>query len=111
MCDFFIFEENLAMKEAKITNIKPEHQEFLERVGRKVEELRKNKKIKITELVGEIGMHRNAYRQLANGKTYFKISALLKLLDYFELNYYDFLKKIKEEDTHVGAKKPRKASK
>jgi len=93
------------------TNMKPEHHEFLIRIGGKIEELRKGKKIKIKQLVDEIQIHRNAYRQLREGNTYFKISALFKILDFFQVNYYDFLKKIDEEDTHVGTKKPKMTSK
>lgn len=83
--------------------MKPEHQKFLQRIGDTVDELRKDKKIKIEKLVQETKMHRNSYRQLKNGETYFKISALLKILDYYQVDYYDFLKKIDKEDTLVGA--------
>jgi len=75
-------------------SIKPEHQEFLLKVGEHVKELRKQKKTKITDLVKEIGMHRNAYSQLEYGKTYFKISALLRILDYHKISYWDFIKNL-----------------
>jgi transcriptional regulator with XRE-family HTH domain len=75
--------------------IKPEHQEFLKKVGESIKTLRTKKKIKITDLVDEIGMHRNTYRQIEQGKTYFKISALLRILDYHKISYSDFMKNLK----------------
>ena len=75
-------------------SIKPEHQDFLSKVGEHVKKLRIQKKIKITDLVKEIGMHRNAYSQLEYGKTYFKISALLRILDYHKISYWDFIKNL-----------------
>ncbi|MGI6322614.1 MAG: helix-turn-helix domain-containing protein [Bacteroidales bacterium] len=93
------------MKPAKTTMIKPEHKELLEKIGLSVKELRTGKQIKIKKIVEEINMHRNAYSQLENGKTYFKISSLLKILDFHNVNYYDFLKKIDGENQRVGTKK------
>lgn len=72
--------------------VKPEHQEFLLKVGKHVKELRVQKKIKISDLVRVIGIHRNAYSQLEQGKTYFKISALLRILDFHNIRYSEFLK-------------------
>lgn len=85
----------------------PQHQEFLKKVGISVKELRTGKHIKIKEIVEGTHMHRNAYSQLENGKTYFKISSLLKVLDFHNMNYYDFLKKLDAENKHVGTKKPK----
>jgi len=95
------------MKPAKTTMMKPEHKELLEKVGLSVKELRTGKQIKIKEIVEGTHMHRNAYSQLENGKTYFKISSLLKILDFHKVNYYDFLKRIDSENNHVGTKKPK----
>lgn len=95
------------MKPAKTTMMKPEHTELLETVGLSVKELRTGKQIKIKEIVDGTHMHRNAYRQLENGKTYFKISSLLKVLDFHHVNYYDFLRKIDDEKRNVGTKKPK----
>jgi transcriptional regulator with XRE-family HTH domain len=78
----------------KKASIKPEHQEFLTKVGEHVKELRIQKKIKIKDLVDEIGMHRNAYRQIEQGKTFFKISTLLRILDYHKISYWDFIKNL-----------------
>jgi len=80
---------------------------LLEKVGLSVKELRTGKQIKIKEIVEGTHMHRNAYSQLENGKTYFKISSLLKVLDFHNMNYYDFLKKLDAENKHVGTKKPK----
>jgi transcriptional regulator with XRE-family HTH domain len=95
------------MKASKTTMMKPEHQELLERVGLRVKKLRTGKHIKIKEIVEGTHMHRNAYSQLENGKTYFKISSLLKVLDFHQVNYYDFLRKIDAKHQHVGTKKPK----
>jgi transcriptional regulator with XRE-family HTH domain len=76
--------------------VKPEHLEFLKKVGKHVKELRTQKKINITDLVKDIGMHRNAYSQLEHGKTYFKISALLRILDFHNIRYSEFLKMLEQ---------------
>ena len=95
------------MKPAKTTMMNPEHKELLEKVGLSVKELRTGKQIKIKEIVDGTHMHRNAYSQLENGKTYFKISSLLKVLDFHHVNYYDFLKKIDGDNQRVGTKNPK----
>lgn len=95
------------MKAAKPTMMNHQHQELLKKVGLSVKELRTGNHIKIKEIVEGTHMHRNAYSQLENGKTYFKISSLLKVLDFYNVNYYDFLRKIDGEKRNVGAKKPK----
>jgi transcriptional regulator with XRE-family HTH domain len=93
------------MKKVSKTKIEPQHIEFLRQLGAKVEEIRKERNVKIKDLVADVNLHRNSYSQMAHGKTYFKTSALLKVLDYFNVDYFEFLKKISEDNPRVGTKK------
>ena len=107
MCICFNFDEIFVMETVSNKSMRPEHKKFLGRIGETIKALRKDKRIKIKELVLETQINRNAYRQLEKGDTYFKISSLIKILDFYKVDYYDFLKKIGEENTSVGAKKPK----
>ena len=75
-------------------NIDAEHKVIMKLIGERVKELRTTKKIKIKEITDWTGIHRNSYRQLENGETYFKISALLRILDYHHISYLDFMKNL-----------------
>lgn len=66
------------------------HKEYLVRIGKQIRKLRKQKKVSIIKMSEDIGISRNAISQLEHGKVYFKISALLKILDYLEYPYLLF---------------------
>jgi transcriptional regulator with XRE-family HTH domain len=73
-------------------HIDAEHQEILKLIGKRVKELRTNKKIKIKEISAVTNLSRNSISQIEHGQTYFKISALLRILDYHQIFYLDFMK-------------------
>ncbi len=79
----------------KPKTIKEEDQELLKAIGRKIKELRKERKIGYIELANEIGISRNALNLIENGRVYFNISSLLQILKYFELTTQDFFKDLK----------------
>jgi hypothetical protein len=85
----FTFTKNYEMEQIQMD---AEHQAILELIGKRVTELRTTKKIKIKEITDWTGIHRNAYRQLEHGQTYFKVSALLRILDFHKISYKEFFK-------------------
>lgn len=75
-------------------HVDAEHQEILKLIGKRVKELRTVKKIKIKEISAVTNLSRNSISQLEHGKTYFKISALLRILDFHKISYLDFMKEL-----------------
>ena len=71
------------------------HQDILKAIGNRVKELRTKRKIKINEICEATKIHRNSYSQLEHGKTYFKISALMRILDYHKITISEFFKTLK----------------
>ena len=75
--------------------IKPEHKELMLRIGLKLEELRKNKKISSSGLAKQVGISRNAYHMMAAGKVYFNVMSLIQILDYHQISVPDFFNDLK----------------
>lgn len=82
----------------ELSGMNPNHEVFLKLVGDKVRELRKSKKILINTMAQDMSMSRNAISQLERGKTYWKVSQLLKILDYLGIEYTDFIKVVWEKE-------------
>jgi DNA-binding XRE family transcriptional regulator len=70
--------------------IKPEHKELMLKVGRKLETLRKVKKISTSKLSKELGISRNSYSNMEYGKVYFNVLTLLQVLDYYQVSALEF---------------------
>ncbi len=70
--------------------VKPEHKKLMLKVGRKLEILRKDKKISASKLSMEIGISRNTYSNMEYGKVYFNILTLLQVLDYYKVSSFEF---------------------
>jgi predicted transcriptional regulator len=77
------YRENSSKKYQSPRKVKSEHGEFLAKVGTKLQEIRKEKKISISFLSRDLGISRNAYSQMERGTVYFSLSNLMKILDYF----------------------------
>ena len=71
-------------------HIDSKHQHILNAIGDRVKELRTKRKIKINEICEATKIHRNSYSQLEHGNTYFKISALLRILDFHNITISEF---------------------
>lgn len=71
-------------------DIKSEHKELMLKVGRKLETLRKGKRISVSKLSMELEISRNAYSNMENGKVYFNILTLLHVLDYYQVSALEF---------------------
>ena len=74
--------------------IKQEHQELMVKIGGKLQQLRKAKKISSSGLAKEVRISRNAYHQLESGKVYFNVLSLLQVLDYHQITIEDFFKNL-----------------
>lgn len=85
------------MKYQPPKSIRTEHQEFMKKIGLKLQEQRKNRGISISSLSTEIGISRNAYAQMEAGKVYFNFLSLLQVLDYFQISKEDFFAELKKD--------------
>ncbi|MEI6049362.1 MAG: helix-turn-helix transcriptional regulator [Bacteroidota bacterium] len=72
----------------------PEHQEFLTNIGLGLQALRKEKNISISHLSDALGISRNKYAQMEEGRLYFNLLSVLQVLDYYHVNPENFFKKI-----------------
>ena len=85
--NIFIFVANVfTMKKG----ILPEHQELLKAIGKKIKDLRTSKNISYEKMAEDIGMPRNTYNLLENGKHSFQISTLLLVLNYHGISLSKF---------------------
>ncbi len=79
------------MKPDKMT---PEQRLILVEIGKRLQELRKSKNIGSKEMADLIGVSRNGYSMMEHGKTFFKFSKLMLLLQYHQISYSDFFKNL-----------------
>ena len=75
------------MKPDKIT---PEQRLILVEIGKRLQELRKSKNIGSKEMADLIGVSRNGYSMMEHGKTFFKFSKLMLLLQYHQVSFSEF---------------------
>lgn len=74
--------------------IAPEHQELMTEIGTRIKKLRTDKGKRLIEMAALIGISRNEYSLLEQGKLYFKFSTLLRIIDYHQIPFSDFTKSI-----------------
>jgi len=79
------------MKPDKMT---PEQRLILVEIGKRLQELRKSKNIGSKEMADIIGVSRNGYSMMEHGKTFFKFSKLMLLLQYHQVSFSDFFKNL-----------------
>ena len=79
------------MKPDKIT---PEQRLLLVEIGKRLQELRKSKSIGSKEMADIIGVSRNGYSMMEHGKTFFKFSKLMLLLQYHQVSFSEFFKNL-----------------
>ncbi len=72
--------------------IKAEHQEFINRIGEKLKQIRENKEMSAARLAKDSKLSRNLYHQMEHGRVYFTISSLLRVLDALDVSAVDFFK-------------------
>ena len=81
---------NIKWKRPK--EVEPQHKDVLLAIGKKVEKLRTNKKMSALGIHDELGISRNAYRQMERGDIYFSSYNFLKILDYHSIDITTFFK-------------------
>jgi len=72
--------------------IKAEHQEFIDKVGDRLKQIRESKEMSAARLAKDSKLSRNLYHQMEHGRVYFTISSLLRVLDALEVSAVDFFK-------------------
>jgi transcriptional regulator with XRE-family HTH domain len=70
----------------------PEHQELYKKIGKKLKDLRTAKGMSYIKLAAEIGIARNSYNLLENGKINFQLSSLQLVLKYHNISLSDFFR-------------------
>jgi transcriptional regulator with XRE-family HTH domain len=70
----------------KPKEIKSEHKELMEEIGRRVKKLRTDKSIAYIEMAKAIGLSRNAYHSIELGHVYFNFSSLLLIANYHNIS-------------------------
>jgi len=71
--------------------IEPQHENVMVEIGLKLEKLRNKKGLSASVLVKELGISRNAYRQMEKGKIYFSMYNFLKILAYHKIDLKTFI--------------------
>ena len=71
--------------------VEPQHKDVLVEIGQKLEKLRNNKKLTALGLHDELGISRNAYRQMEKGEIYFSTYNFLKILDFYSIDLPTFI--------------------
>jgi transcriptional regulator with XRE-family HTH domain len=79
-------------KSPRPKEIAPEHQQLMSDLGSRIKKLRLENGKGLIEMANEIGISRNEYSHMEQGKIYFKFSTLLLILDYHNLSFSDFIK-------------------
>lgn len=78
----------------KSKEVIPEHKEDLDRIGKKLEALRKKKGTTVIQLADDLDMSRNWYRQMEKGKIYFSAYNFLRLLKYHDITLEEFFSEL-----------------
>lgn len=77
--------------------VKPEHKEFLTRVGARLEEIRKETKMTSSELCKKTKMSRYTYYLISRGQVYWNSLSLLDILTALNINETQFFSSIKKK--------------
>lgn len=78
-------------KSPKPKEIAPEHQKLMSGIGERIKKLRTDKNKGLIEMASSIKISRNEYSQIEKGQIYFKFSTILRILDYHNKNFNDFV--------------------
>jgi transcriptional regulator with XRE-family HTH domain len=72
--------------------IKSEHQELMKEIGKRIKNLRIQKKIGYIEMARAMGISRNGYNNIELGNVYFNFSSLLIIANYHSIPVSKLLK-------------------
>ena len=73
-------------------SISVDHQEFLNKVGCKLKEVREGRGVSIYKLCKNSGVSRTGYYQIEAGIVYFNMSSLLNILEYHQISPENFFR-------------------
>lgn len=88
----------MAAQAKKHKDIAPEDQEVLLKIGNKIKELRQSKNKSYKVISDEIGISRNNYLLIEHGKLYCKLSTLMLILKYHNIQIIDFFKSLEHKE-------------
>ena len=80
----------------KHNQLSEDHKILLSEIGKKLKQVRKDKWKNYNDLVKEIGISKNTYNLMENGKINFQLSTLLQVLDFHDISVSDFFKDIEK---------------
>ncbi len=83
--DFFLFLQKKEVK--KPEKLSSEHKEMMVKLGEKIKQLRIEQKKGYILLAKEIGVPKNTYYNIENGKLNFQFSSLCQILLYYKRNH------------------------
>jgi ribosome-binding protein aMBF1 (putative translation factor) len=75
-------------KPAKGNEVSKGHEIVLKTVGDRIEEIRKQKNISVTDLCSKVKMSRTTYYRMINGMVYYNTEKLFKILDFLNTDFY-----------------------
>lgn len=75
----------------KPKEISTDHKELLQAIGNRIRKLREETGQSYIQIAKEIGISRNSYNQVENGRVYFNISSLLLILEFHHLSLGEFI--------------------
>ena len=78
----------------KHDQLSDDHKIILSELGKKLKQMRKGKEKSYEALAEAIGVSRNTYNLMENGKINFQLSTLLQVLDFHDISVSDFFKDI-----------------
>ncbi|MGD0340498.1 MAG: helix-turn-helix transcriptional regulator [Bacteroidales bacterium] len=70
-------------------------------IGEKLQLLRKSKNLSVSGLAKEIGISRNAYSQIENGKVYCNFLSVLQVLDFYQVDAKKFFHDLESNSDSV----------
>ncbi len=78
----------------KTENIPIEQKELLLKIGKKIKQLRKDRKLSYEAIAEEIGLNRTTYNLMEQGKLNFQFSTLMLILKYHNTTISKFFKEL-----------------
>lgn len=99
MGKIFNFIENILMK--KPQELSPEQQKMLAAIGKQIKNLRKAKNMSYEKMAKEIGIARNTYNLLEQGKINFQLCTLQAILKYHSIPISQFFKSLESNKDSV----------
>ena len=70
----------------KHREIKPEHQELMKEIGKRIKKLRTERELSYKEMAKAMGLSRNAYNAIELGNVYFNFSSLLLIANHHNIS-------------------------